>query len=137
MDLESFKKIINEIDELSYEQELKKIILNKLSEIDICKPTGQVESKHLSLKGFQCQWRNPNKEREKIEKLIQLIFELTGWPKPRLPKSFNMINGKRSKIYLGPLKLNYQNLENFLEKMNVFSYVFPYHDSINYTSNLK
>jgi hypothetical protein len=121
------------IEKEKYEKDLMDFILPVMQKIGICSNRGQVESLHKKLKGFQCQWSDPNQSNQAIRTLLRYICSVTGWKMPIFPTSFLKFKGKRSKIELQYLKNSHLKLDTFLKDEQVFSYVFPYQTAINYT----
>lgn len=136
LDLDIHKAMVQEITTYKFEKELSATILKRIAALELGQPSGQIRSKHLNLSGYQCQWNNPNKQRLQILDLFNTASSLTGWPAPTLPEAFHAQRGRRSKIGVDELEQHYGRLDVFLEKENVFSYVFPYKDSINYTKGI-
>ena len=128
-----FGKYWDRIEKEKYEEDLINFVFPVMQKIGICSNQGQVQSLHKKLKGFQCQWSDPNKSNHEIRILLRYICSVTGWKMPILPKTFLKFEGKRKKIDLRNLTKSYLNLDSFLKNENVFSYVFPYRTGINYT----
>lgn len=136
LDLPLFQRMVKEIDTLEFESEIKQTILAQLGPCSICSPTGQIKSRHLGLSGFQCQWDDPNLKIQDIRDLFAIVYSLTGWAAPEFPSHSYSIIGTRRKISLNEMFERYGSLDKFLESNNVFSYVFPYNDSINFTTKI-
>lgn len=124
------------VDLIGFEEALQKEIFPALKNNPLVSETGQVKSRHLNLGGYQCQWSDPNREREAIVDLFQIISALTGWTAPKMPEQFLKIEGKRQNISAEDIKQRFGSLDNFLVGENVFSYVFPFRDSVNYTKGI-
>lgn len=133
---EQFSSTFNEIDSQNFELEMKSKIFQNLSNFRICNNYGQVKSRHLNLSGFQCQWRNPNESNALIKSLISFVAKTTGWLTPNFPDNFLAISGQRSTIDVGSLITQYGCLDEFLKKKDVFSYVFPYANAVNFTTGI-
>lgn len=133
---ELFDKLFLEIDTRIFEEEIMIKIFRNLEKFYICNEYGQVKSRHLGLSGFQCQWQNPNTQNQIIRSFIEYLAKTTGWKTPSFPEKLNAIIGTRSKINTSELLIKFGSLDNFLETKDVFSYVFPFRDSINYTTGL-
>lgn len=131
-----FSSIVNEIDTLDFEYEVKNLVDTHFNDISICQSTGQVSSRHLGITGFQCQWNNPNTQNFNIQRLLDQVSKVTNWKRPYFPHEFSVKSGKRRKIMLSEVKSKYGNLDQFLENEKVFSYVLPFRDSINYTTDI-
>ncbi|RNI14412.1 hypothetical protein EFE42_03250 [Methanohalophilus sp. RSK] len=98
---------------------------------------GQVRSYHLGLSGYQCQWTSTENERDCIIAMLELIEHITGWHVPTFPRKFIEIKGVRRSIVLSDIFKDSTNLDSFLLKNNVFSFVFPTSKTINYTTGIK
>ena len=133
LDLDLFKQMLGEVDTKEFEEELSAGVLQSLKGSDLCGATGQVTSRHLQLSGYQCQWMDPNRQNEAIQKLFGAVSGLTGWQAPTFPSQFEVIQGQRGKRSLDDLLRDHGSLDTFLKSERVFSYVFPYNDSVNYT----
>lgn len=99
---------------------------------------GQVQSKHRHLFGYQCQ---PTGEEDAaqmtqyIKRLLDVIAALTGWAVPKAQLNIDTLHtivGTRRKGSLEQI-LGSHSLDTFLNQKNVFSYVFPFKEQINYT----
>jgi hypothetical protein len=69
--------------------------------------------------------------------MLELIEHITGWHAPTFPRKFIEIKGVRRSIVLSDIFKDSTNLDSFLLKNNVFSFVFPTSKSINYTTGIK
>ena len=127
---------VKKIDTKEFENELQRNIISVLRKVKICGSDGQVQSRHNLIRGFQCQWYDPNDEREDIEKVMDFICRKMSWEKPALPKSFNRIKGMRKTYNIAHIKSNYGSFDKFLEDEAVFSYVMNFRNKINYTTNI-
>lgn len=136
LDLDMFKQMACEVDTQTFEEELSSGVLKTLCESELCKPSGQVMSRHLKLSGYQCQWQEPNQQHRQVQELFDTVSKLTGWPAPKIPSGFNLISGDRHKISIEEIVKQHKTLDGFLQDEKVFSYVFPYKDSVNYTTNI-
>ncbi len=105
------------------------------------KGSGQVKSLHKKLTGFQCQPtenENVSEIKDYINNLFQFISEITGWKIPKEQVQLNelsVIQGDRKSGDISKI-VNGNSLDSFLENNKVFSYVFPFKDSINLTTNI-
>ncbi len=131
--LESFEELDTAIFEEKME-ELQQILLQK----NFQKGEGQVKSNHKKLTGFQCQ---PPKNADAkqlhiyIQKIFECIKELTHWtikPEQICTENMDFFSFKRQSGKIETL-LKEIDLDDFLVKNKVFSYVFPFKDRINYT----
>lgn len=136
LDLSLFKHAVGEIDTLDFEKELSQTILAPLRKLELGQSSGQVASRHLKLSGYQCQWADPNRQQRQLHTLFEVVSKLTGWPTPGIPSRLDCIEGQRAKIPLSNVLERFGCLDDFLEQEKVFSCVFPYRDSINYTTGI-
>jgi hypothetical protein len=125
------------VDFPGFEESLQREIFPALKNNPLASDSGQVKSRHLKLGGYQCQWADPNRENESIRDLFQIVSSLTGWLAPNFPKRFLKVGGGRHKITAEEIKRRFGLLDNFLSDEKVFSYVFPYRDSVNYTNGIE
>jgi len=133
LSLDIFKTMLDEIDTKEFEQELSAGVLQTLKGLDLCGHSGQVASRHLNLTGYQCQWSDPNSQNKNVQDLFAAISRLTGWAAPVFPGRFELMEGHRHKISLEEILGEHRSLDAFLADEHVFSYVFPYNDSVNFT----
>ncbi len=133
---EFFAAMTERVDLPGFEEALQKEILPALQENPLANFTGQVHSRHLRLGGFQCQWEDPNRQRDSILALLDTLAALTGWDAPRLPARFVQTEGKRRSASVKEILRRFGGLDHFLMQEGVFSYVFPYRDAVNYTTGI-
>ncbi len=124
------------VDLPGFEESLQKEIFPALRKNPLVTNSGQVTSRHYNLSGYQCQWADPNRENDSIRDLFQIVSSLTGWLAPNLPKQFLKVEGRRHKITTAEIARRFGSLDKFLVDEKVFSYVFPYRDSVNYTNGI-
>lgn len=129
-------RMTERVDLLGFEEALQKEIFPALKNNPLAKNSGQVKSRHLQLSGYQCQWSDPNRENDSIADLFKIISTLTGWTSPNIPKRFLQTTGVRRRISVEEIQNRFGSLDKFLADEKVFSYVFPYHDSVNYTNGI-
>lgn len=94
---------------------------------------GQVRSKHLGLTGYQCQ---PKRLPDDMISLLRFVSNTLQWSVTDLQiglKGIKKIRGKRVSIPIDQMLKDYGDLDNFLQQQKVFSYVFPYKNTLNYT----
>ena len=132
LDLESLKKSFLLTNNLEFEKMMQILIYPRIEEVGFGENKGQVTSRHLELKGFQCQFENPSLDREKISRLMELIGGIFGWKVPELPRDYKLIQGKRNSGRLAEV-LGNRSLGEFIKDENVFSYVIPNFERINWT----
>ena len=124
------------VDLIGFEESLQKEIFPALRNNPLVTDSGQVKSRHLNLGGYQCQWSDPNRENESIAELFSIVSALTGWAAPKIPNQFLKVEGKRHTLTTGEISKRFGTLDKFLSDEKVFSYVFPYRDSVNYTNGI-
>lgn len=130
-------KMTERVDLPGFEEALQKEIFPALQGNPLVGVAGQVKSRHLQWSGYQCQWSDPNRERDSILALLETLSALTGWEAPRLPARFLQAEGKRRNIATEEILARFGGLDNFLAREKVFSYVFPYRDTVNYTTGIE
>jgi len=121
-----------EIDTKNFERKIDEIVYSEIEKMGFDKGTGQVSSRHLGLHGFQCQFSDPKIDENKINNLIHLICNIFEWNIPELPMEYMVVEGNRKSI---PISDEYTSLglSHFIKKENVFSYVIPNYNRLNYT----
>lgn len=119
------------IENIEFENRIKALI-ETIAQTGISVSRGQVESKHLKLRGGQCQIKNPNIDYEKVVRVLNLINQKTSWAIPSIPSNYDVITGERISAKLSET-VTYDRLDQFLEDRSVFSYVIPGQGKINYT----
>lgn len=124
------------VDLIGFEESLQKEIFPALKINALVTNSGQVMSRHFNLSGYQCQWNDPNRENKSICDLFQIVSALTGWAAPNFPDQFLKVQGRRHKITTEEVARRFGSLDKFLADEKVFSYVFPYRDSVNYTNGI-
>lgn len=133
-DDECFCEHFEEIDTIEFEMQIQDI-MERISETGVSVSKGQVTSKHLRLHGGQCQWKNPTNENAAVNRMLDLIGDVTGWKRPTLPETFKVMGGKRISSETTNL-VSGGRMDSFLEKNRVFSYVIPNRNRINYTVDI-
>jgi hypothetical protein len=109
-----------------------------LSQKGFAQGRGQVRSRHLGLTGFQCQ---PDFRSDLgtlsayFERLLGTLAELTGWHWRTGQVQLGNLKATTGHRTTLPLKdvLAQGGLDVFLEQNSVFSYAFPFRNSINFT----
>ncbi len=124
------------VDTPDFERVLQTRLFPALAGNPLCSNSGQVVSRHLGLSGYQGQWRDPNAQRDSVLDLFGRIAKITGWNPPDLPNRFRGVCGQRQTLSLKEILSKYGSLDTFLESEKVFSYVFPYRDSVNFTKGI-
>jgi len=121
-----------EIDTKNFERKLDDVVYSEIEKTGFDKGKSQVSSRHLGLRGFQCQFDDPKTNMLKINNLIRLICNTFGWNVPELPIEYMVVEGNRKSI---PIPDGYTSLDlsHFIKKENIFSYVIPNYNRLNYT----
>jgi len=130
------KTTLKETISQKFEKEMRNVLYPALTKSGFTGGRGQVSSVHLGLRGFRCNFKDPNKDRERINNLIKIISEITGWKEMKIPVSYIEIPGKRGKMLNSELRNQYKTLDNFLEKEKVFSYAVVERGEITYTTGI-
>ncbi|APH39313.1 hypothetical protein [Methanohalophilus halophilus] len=125
------------IDTYKFEYLLSEWLFPLLKGTGLNTSRGQVSSYHMGLSGYQCQWTSTENERACIIAMFELIEHITGWEIPVLPRKFIDIKGVRRSLFLSDIFKDSTNLDSFLLKNNVFSFVFTTSKTINYTTGIK
>lgn len=124
------------VDLIGFEEALQKEIFPALKNNPLANHSGQVKSRRLNLSGYQFQWNDPNREKESIADLFKIVSTLTNWTAPKIPNQFLKVEGNRYKITAEEITKRFGTLDKFLSDEKVFSYVFPFRDSVNYTNGI-
>jgi len=85
--------------------------------------------------GWQCSIKDPGRDREKLEALVNYCSKVLGLKPPQLPFAYRSIRGKRHQETVA-IVLEEGGLDTFLEEYRVFSYAFPFYFIINYSTDL-
>lgn len=125
------------IDTEAFEEDMKSHLYPKIKNTGFTKGKGQVSSRHLNLRGYQCTFDDPTEKLGEIQGLISLISEITGWDEMPLPKAYDVISGVRQGTTYKSLRSNFGNLDTFLEEKDVFSYSIPNRNRMNYTTQIQ
>ena len=127
----------DQTDSPEFETEMQHQVLSR---IDIAELAGgdnvQRYSQHLGLGGHQCVWDKPA-DLVKVRRVTDLIYRRFGWRAPAFPRELRAIEGKRRSARLPALLQKYGSLDGFLDAEQVFSYVIPNKDRINYTTGIR
>jgi len=130
--LKNLKKSFKEIDKKSFEEMINKKIIPLIKNTGFLEGRSQISSRYYKIKGYQCQFKNPVKDSKKINNLIDTICNIYNWKKPIIPKNYDLINGCRKNADIRTILIN-NDLSSFIKDNNVFSYVIPNYNRINYT----
>ncbi len=127
------------IDTVAFEEKIAQT-QSFLQEKGFVQGRGQVQSRHLHLTGFQCQPDAHNMPVEQVgsyfRHLLAVLAEVTGWhwAEGQIQlDALRAVTGKRTSLPLAQVAAQ-GGLDDFLAKNDVFSYAFPYKNSINYTT---
>lgn len=131
--VKSLQRTFEQVDTLAFEERMRDFQA-KMDAHGFAQGEGQVASHHLQLFGYQCQ---PTGDTGAfVLRLLDFCAEHTGWQfTPFQVVALTHLqsrSGTRVSEKLGRVRA--QGLAAFLETQNVFSYVLPHHDMINYTS---
>lgn len=124
---------LEKIDTPEFEELIENKLFPLLEATGFARGDGQIVSRHRNLSGFQCQYDNPNQARNRLLRLFRLVYRLTGWTSPQVPRVLAPHRGVRHRMDISKLPKRNESLHNFLENEPVFSYVFPFRREINYT----
>ena len=117
-------------DTEQFEQRMQAQLYSRLQRLEVYRPTGQVISRHLGLKGGQLQF-NPDWDTEVILRLEDFIGTHLKWSPPRLPLDLQRVEGER---HTGSLKkLAADDFPTDLIGRGVFSYAITSTDTLNFT----
>jgi len=130
--MESFLITLRELQKKEYERKMKEYF-SYLESCGITQGTTQVTSKHLKLSGYQ--FRFDTISREQIRRRLKLIKSITGWDPPEVGRFNKTISGTRKNLEISSHK-NFK-LDNLINNEEIFSYVFPYKNILNYTEGIK
>ena len=131
--LDSFSQVQGK----AFEFEIKNMIYTKMYNIGIKQGFVQKRSKYLQLGGYQCQWKNPEKELSIINELLKLIAKESKLEIPHFPRKYNLIKLSRKTGDINRIICKYKCLDNFLTKEKIFSYAITNRNVINYTKSNK
>ena len=125
--LPMLSRTFDEIDTKEYELGMKDFFQVLSENTGFQSIRGQVKSRHLEMSGMQCIMTIvDNKNIQRFSALANFVNKLYGWRIPRIPNDLTRINGRRCSTDT--------DFVNILNREDVFSYVFPYFKTINYTS---
>jgi len=130
--LQKLERHFEETDTKEFERIMEKIVYAEIKKAGFNKGYGQVSSRHLKLKGFQCQFDSPNMDANRIKNLIQIICNIFNWDAPNLPEEYNKMVGTRKSNDIS-VECYQKGLSQFIRDENIFSYVIPNYNKINYT----
>lgn len=126
-----------EVDTIDFEEKIE-ALQTILTKKGFEKGEGQVKSRHHQLTGFQCQPQKNATEKDLsnyIQKIFDLVASLSDWTinsEQIKVDNLTYLTLKRKSAKIATILQNI-DLDAFLIENKVFSYVFPFKDSINYT----
>ena len=118
-----------------FEAEMQAQVLSKLQLAELEPGNVQNVSQHLGLGGHQCAWDKPE-DLPKVRRVTDLIYRTTGWRAPLFPREFRTLPGVRHSAKLPDLVKKHGSFDQFLTNEQVFSYVIPNRDRVNYTTGI-
>jgi hypothetical protein len=135
LSLPAFESMLPFLETLDFERVLQDRILSPMSENPLCRSSRSAyRSRCLGLNGFQCQFENPSAQQAEIQLLLDLLSDLSGWPRLPFPEAFaGCVEGRRSALRLPEIMASGTTLDAWLERNGVFSYAFTYKDRVNCT----
>lgn len=96
----------------------------------------QVQSRHRSLKGFQCSFNDPREEYEELEELAHYISWELPFEELELPEIDEVTYGNRSTESLEDIGESYGGLEELANDNFVFSYAETFPGTVNVTGGI-
>lgn len=125
MDVPFLTQTMADCNTETYEQGMMEFLSRFSKQVPIKQGKGQTISKFLGLHGYQCRFGDMASDYGVVERALKGLGRFTGWSVPPLPAKWRTVAGVRN--------YHESNLSKFLEKNNVFSYVFPNRGVFNYT----
>lgn len=116
---------VDEVRTRSYEEGMKDFLDSFGSSVPLPRGRGQSSSQHLGLHGFQCRFKSPSTSLSDVQKTLDVLSDLTGWQRMLIPENYASVRLRRN--------VHQSHLEEFLDRLDVFSYVLPNRDVINFT----
>lgn len=116
---------VKEVRTRAYEDGMRDFLDSFGSSVPLPRGRGQSSSQHLGLHGFQCRFKDPSTSRSEVQVTLDVLSDLTGWGRMLIPEKYVSVRGRRN--------LHQSDLEEFLDRLDVFSYVLPNRDVINFT----
>ncbi len=139
MDYVPMPELVNSFDQTNtgdFEEEMREQVLTRLDIAELADDDNiQRRSKYLNLGGHQCVWDKPE-DLTKVRRVTDLIERRFGWKRFEFPREWKSIAGKRRSVSLPDLIKQHGSFDKFLAKEQVFSYVIPNRDRINYTTGI-
>lgn len=122
---------------LRWKDRHRDVLYRRLKAMGVKTGRGQVESRHLKLTGYQCQFRDPNESRSMVVSLLEMGKAVFGFRMPPLPETFVSVDGKRQPIRYSEIREGWDDFDTFLSKERVFSYAIPNAGRVNYTTGIR
>lgn len=138
-----FLQMLPQLQSVDFEKNMRDGLLTRLATNPLCRPSAsKYRSRHLGLNGFQCQWQHPHHDGPALLHLMQMLSDITGWAMPPMPlllpqAAIGLMEGQRREILVSEVLASPLPFGEWLEREQVFSYAFTYHDRLNCTRNLK
>jgi hypothetical protein len=133
-------ELVNTFDQTSsgdFEEEMRDQVLSVIDIAELADADNiQRRSKYLGLGGHQCVWNTPD-QLTKIRRVTDLIERKLGWKRLNFPAKFSAVEGQRRSAALPNLIQQHGSFDAFLANEQVFSYVIPNRDRVNYTTGIK
>jgi hypothetical protein len=126
------------IDTPAFEEQMSRL-QRELSAAGFQEGPGQARSRHLQLGGYQCQPPPGAQAGAHMLKLIDFAARVTGWAhRPEQVGALATLSPQRrgARNTAGVPEVRQAGLDRFLGEREVFSFVFPNADRINYTAAL-
>lgn len=110
----------------SYEKAMFAFLSEMVQHTPLRPGQGQTTSKYLALRGYQFRFDNPAAQSLEVQTTLNYLSRITGWKAMPFPTEYRVIAGVQNR--------HQKNLEEFLRREEVFSYVIPNPGIIRYTS---
>jgi len=122
------KDTFDDVDTIKFEGDIAQFFAQLANETGFKAGRGQVKSRHMQIGGMQCRMAGVDPaSMQSFARLCRFVHERTGWHTDMgTPADLERIPGRRNP-YKG-------DLAGFLAREQVFSYVIPNADVINYTT---
>ena len=130
---------VGRIDTAMFERRMRDVVMPAIVATGFGRGTGQVVSRHLGLGGYQCQFRDPNRSHQQIQALAEFVGSTFGWRRLVFPPPpYVSVEGTRNPVVetLATMRARFGDLEEFLRRRRVFSYVVPNGGKLNYTTGI-
>jgi len=125
------------IDTAMFEETIEQEIIPAIKRAGWTVGRTQVQSRHRSLKGFQCSFNDPREKYDELEELADYISWRLPFEKLQLPELDEVEYGTRSKENLSDIQESYGGLDGLADNRFVFSYAETFPGTVNFTSNIR